>query len=276
MARTRQALEQADGYRAGLQADRQAAMGLLADAWQPSEANVPVWVRYAAQVLEHYQQRGVRRSATYVAAVLTTELDRLIPPEPVDVTRYAGTTRGGVPLVQALGETVDRVRRQARAAGAQEADASRSALLAAQRTASYEVLAAPDRSLTDLIAADPRVRGWRRIARPGACGACLAAADGRIRPADEEIERHPHCQCVQEIVVRGVPDHYQPPTGRQIFNGLTKAEQDALFHGRGGAEKAELIRSGQVPLSALITRAPRGPDRPDVISETPLAALSQR
>lgn len=277
MAATEQALRHAEAYRAQLLQYRQTALSLLADSWPPASASqLGQWVQYSARVLEHYQGLGARLASNYIAAVESAELRQAIAAAPVNLADYAGTTRGGIPLQAAIATTVDRTTRAAQAAGYEQRDVTRMALQAAQRNVAYELLATPDEALTDLMGADGRIRGWRRIARPGACGACLAAANGQIRPAGEEIERHPHCQCIQELIVAGVQDRFRPPTGQELFDGLTPAAQDALFYGRGGAAKADLIRSGDVPLSALITRAPRGPDRPDVITETPLAALTQR
>lgn len=45
--------------------------------------------------------------------------------------------------------------------------------------------------------ADPQARGWVRIARPGACGFCLALADrgGVYTETSVEFKSHDHCLC---------------------------------------------------------------------------------
>lgn len=111
------------------------------------------------------------------------------------------------------------------------------------------------------IASDPRALGWRRVSRDGCCGACLALADGRIHPIREALAGHPFCRCIMEIVLRGINDGaWGRPTGLQRWAAMSEAEQDALFHGSGGAAKADLIRSGHVTLADLAAWQPRDPN----------------
>ena len=122
------------------------------------------------------------------------------------------------------------------------------------------------------MASEDRVKGWRRVIGGNPCGACLAEADGRTHDPTDPFRRHSHCRCVREPVVRGVPDRYRRPTGREHFDALTPEGQAALFHGRGGEEKAALIRSGAVPLEALVKREPQVVT-PDQFTEAPLGDL---
>ncbi|MCK9250358.1 MAG: hypothetical protein M0P31_15465 [Solirubrobacteraceae bacterium] len=92
--------------------------------------------------------------------------------------------------------------------------------------------------------------GWVRKAEATACGACLALADGRVRPPSmRSFPKHTRCRC---IAVPVGPDGERPPTGREVFDGLTVEEQNALFDHRGGAAKAELLRNGDLELSDLV------------------------
>jgi hypothetical protein len=79
---------------------------------------------------------------------------------------------------------------------------------------------------------------------------------------------HDHCKCTSEPIVRDIPDRYPRKDGQQIFDAMTPTEQDTLL----GGEKAQLIRSGQVPLAALIEVSPMRAI-PDQITEAPLEAL---
>lgn len=112
----------------------------------------------------------------------------------------------------------------------------------------------------------PDIRGYRRIASPGGCGACLAMATGAVLPASQAFLDHPHCRCTIEPVVSGAP-LIDRPTGEDYFNGLTDLEQDRLF----GHEKAALIRSGDIQFADLIYRPRRGPRH--LITERPLHLL---
>ncbi len=116
--------------------------------------------------------------------------------------------------------------------------------------------------------------GWVRKAEATACGACLALADGRVRnAADRGFPKHTRCRC---IAVPVGPYGEQPPTGREQFDALSRAEQDALFEHRGGAEKAEMLRSGSVNLDdLLLVDEDRAAVTDYIVGETPLANLRQ-
>lgn len=114
------------------------------------------------------------------------------------------------------------------------------------------------------MAAAPEVIGWRRVARAGCCGACLALADGRMIPLDVPLDGHPHCHCVAEPVIKGVNDRrWGRQTGQQRWEAMSPAEQDEMFHGHGGAAKADVIRSGDASLDDLVAWAPRDPEQPN-------------
>lgn len=113
--------------------------------------------------------------------------------------------------------------------------------------------------------------GWVRECEKTACGACLALADGTIHPyTDRRFYRHTRCRCKP----RPARGRKLPLTGRQIFDSKTRAEQDHLFHGRGGARKAHLLRTGAIELTDLVQIAADRAEWTDyVVSETPLEGL---
>jgi hypothetical protein len=141
-------------------------------------------------------------------------------------------------------------------------------LARASRTVSVEAMAAPRTALDRAMDAHPRVRAKRRVTSLNACLACLAAADGEARSIGNRLRVHPHCRCTDEPVLRGVRERVHRPTGRDLFDALTPAQQNARY----GAEKAELIRSDQVPFDALVHPQPMA-TVPDEITEAPLSAL---
>lgn len=129
-----------------------------------------------------------------------------------------------------------------------------------------------DQSLTDAwrdglqaaIVSDPAIIGWRRVARPGCCGACLALANGRIMAPTDPLWEHPFGRCFQEPVIHGVNDRvWGRPMHQQRWDAMTADEQNEMFAGHGGAAKADLIRSGDVTLDDLIAWQPRDPNEPN-------------
>jgi hypothetical protein len=56
------------------------------------------------------------------------------------------------------------------------------------------------------------------------------------------------------------------PTGTEIFNSKTPAEQDAML----GPKAAEAVRAGEVGLDQLVERSPLDSDQPDFITQKPL------
>lgn len=121
----------------------------------------------------------------------------------------------------------------------------------------------------------PAVVGWRRIASPDACAACLALMDGSVHPIAEQMVVHTRDRCLAEPAVVGVNDRqWTHPTGEQIFKAKDRADQDALFAGRGGHDKAQLIRDGHIAFSDLARVATdRLGHTPIALSETPLSDL---
>ena len=64
------------------------------------------------------------------------------------------------------------------------------------------VLEPPRLTIVQSTAADPRARGWERVARPGACDFCvLLTKRGAVyTEATAKFESHGHCHCVSAPV----------------------------------------------------------------------------
>jgi hypothetical protein len=82
-----------------------------------------------------------------------------------------------------------------------------------------------------------------------------------------------NCSCTAEPVVGNVEQGSSRPSGSEIFDGMDKAQQDALFAGRGGADKADLIRSGSATLADLVSRT-ESPAWGMTVYEKPLKQLN--
>jgi hypothetical protein len=271
-----QGLQLTDTYRAQLLDLRQrttalAAHGFLALPLSALDQGYGLWLRQTVGAVEEAKREGVAASDAYLARFVAAELATDPRPRRLDAEPYMGT-EDGRSLAAALLPPLFTVKAALRAG---RSDALRIGMVRATRIVGEEVLAAPRRALGDLMRADSRVRGWKRAIGANPCGACLALADGTTLDPGERLRRHGHCRCVAEPVVRGVPERYRRPTGREHFDSLPRDAQAALFHGRGGEEKADLIRTGAVPLSALVTRN-RQAVAPDHFTETPMGALRDR
>lgn len=213
------------------------------------------------------QRTGVALSAAYLGAYVASEHGnaRVTPSNlPLDAV---GLAAHGAPLAKAI------VSPLIGAKGAIRAGTPPNVALAkgrerAVRLAQSATLAAPRQALHEGIRADDRIIGWRRVTA-GGCGACLAAATGAIHKDREVLTVHSHCRCTAEPVVRDADDRVQRPTGFQMFNALSHAQQDELL----GQEKAQLVRSGTVPFERLIS-TDRMTEGPDQLVEAPLKALA--
>lgn len=278
MPRSQQSLAVTDAYRRQLVATRQRTLVVLAGAWravqlEDLERSHAEFTRTAAAAVGFAKQQAATLSDSYVAAFRSSELQRRVSPTGADTERFAQQARDGRPLTEALSVGAIAVK-LGLMNGLQPEKALTAGMLRVQRLSAAEVSAAGRESLSELVQSEDDVVGWRRATSGAPCGACLAAATGAVRADDDVPEAHDYCQCVAEPVVRNVPDRVARPTGQELFDAMTAAQQDALFAGRGGSEKADLLRSGDIQLSDLVERNPMS-EVPDQITEKPLAALAK-
>jgi hypothetical protein len=266
----RDSLRITDTYRQRLLALRDHAASVARGAWsrldpEDLDATHAAWVATTATTTEAIQHAGLQLTAGYLAAFLTSELQRRTAPPAIDPARYAGRSRDGRPLADTLGGTLISVK-AALADGTPVSEALAASGVRATRLVSSETIAAPRAALSDEIHADSRIRGWRRVTS-GGCGACLAAAS-ETHGDDEPLPVHDGCRCTAEPIVADTPDRYPRPTGRQLLDRRTDEEQDALL----GADKAQLLRTGEIDLHELLSHSPMTAID-DQITETPLKDL---
>lgn len=278
MPRTQQSLRLTDAYQSRLFELRRRGVLNASNTWRlisitDLDSTFQQWLDVVVGVLTVLQRRGVEMTDAYLAAYLASELDQAVPPAGIDPGEFAGRDDFDRSLSRALLPSLYTIKR-ARAHQREPDEALQLGLGRASRTISVALAGAPRRAFNALIEDDERVVGWRRLTTRDPCGACLALATGEVLRPDVSLRRHPHCRCVAEAVVAGVQEVVFRPTGEQIFTAMAPADQDALFHGRGGAEKAALLRSGEVQLQDLITQERSALGGPPVVSETPLSALT--
>jgi hypothetical protein len=276
MPATERALRVTDAYRAQLLTLRARALRATSATWSTVtlddlDGSFAAWRQAMTTLLGAGQLQGIRLSDAYLAAFLAAELGRPEPVQHTDAPALIGRGQDGRPLAAVLTPPLFTIRAAlGRGRGAEPA--LRAGLSRATLAIDVEILAAPRTALRQGMTREERIIGYRRVTSGNACGACLGAATGAIHPSATALKVHGHCRCTKEPVVRGVRERHRRPTGRQIFDGKTRAEQDAMFAGRGGAEKAELIRSRRIGLEELVHPQPMA-TVPDLITEAPLSAL---
>lgn len=258
-----------DLYRARLLTLRERAEGVAADGWREVsladfEPSFTDWLGKTATAVTDAQVRGVRLTAAYLTAFLSSELGRRVPTVTLDARAYAGTARDGRPLAEAY-DTARIAVLVALKEGKSNDEALAAGSVRALRAVELDVMQTARQSLQDAQRDHPLVVGYNR-AVSGTCGACVAASDGEYSDTDD-FESHPGCQCVPEPRVRGVSDTAPRLLGAQLFASMSKAEQDDAL----GEEAAELVRNG-LPLRELIKRN-RMATEPSFITQKPVRAL---
>lgn len=257
MPSSRQGVALTDAYRVRLLESRQETVFALARSWQtidPADvrSGFPTWLATAVPLVEGAKRRNVDLADSYLAAYLTAELQTDVPRRNPDVEPYLDTADGRS-TERTLSPVLFTIL-TGLASGWSAQRALQSGLARATRAAGDSLIEAPRRALGDLVMADDRISGERRVTSGNPCGACLADAGQKVAKGSE-YRVHTSCRCTWEAVVRGRSERFRRPTGQEIFDAMSTAEQDNLFRGRGGVEKAELIRSGAVPLEALGKRS---------------------
>lgn len=237
------------------------------------ELGFSLWLDRVTLLLTAAQETLAQLSDAYVAAFVAAELSEPYEPVGVDPAAYAGKTIDERPVGDVLAPALFTVKRFL-AAGKTFDEASAAGRARALRNVEVEASGAARGALDEAIEREPRVKGWRRVTSRRPCGACLASASGVVHKPRERLSSHPHCSCTKEPVVDGVRETIRRPTGRELFDRMAPAQQDGLFAGRGGKDKAELVRSGAVDLDDLVSHERQVLDgRPAIITETPLARL---
>jgi hypothetical protein len=134
-----------------------------------------------------------------LGAYLRSESGRGTVPA-IDSRRYAGLSRDGRPLTEALQSPIIGVLSSLKR-GDPPDKALALGLVRARRSASFEAVQTPREALLDAIEDNPRVEGFQRQVA-GTCAACMALS------GEPNMEVHPGCQCmpVPRVTPRAVAD----------------------------------------------------------------------
>ncbi|MCA1570316.1 MAG: hypothetical protein LC798_08370, partial [Chloroflexi bacterium] len=198
------------------------------------------------------------------------EAQRAYRPAPA-ADGIAGTARDGAPLETALSGAVGATwmalkqgRSTPEAVGLGRLFVGRLAGRAVSDAAEREVTHQADRSRGLL-------KGWSWVVVGDTCAACLAQATNSVRPYPVDARRHNGCDCLAAPALIGTQELVARPTGRELFMAMSREQQVAIFK-NAGAEKAELIRSGQASLTDFVSTDTTAAGR--VITEAPLVAVA--
>lgn len=261
-------------HRARIQAIARRTAALVADRYDRIDpdnlaAGFRVFVPVAAELIAAGQRDAQAATAGFYGAYTTAELGTARP-TPTPRSGIAGTTVDGRPIRAPLAAVVPATYLAIKT-GRPLLQALGFGRYAAIRIAGSEASDAAWRELLADIQGDPAAAGWTWVSSGRSCGACLAQADNRTRPATQRMGRHAGCDCTAAPVLAGAPDRARRPTGREAFDRMTPAEQAATFKA-GGAAKAAAIRDGRIGLEDLV-RVEQHADWRATITEASLADL---
>jgi hypothetical protein len=257
-----------DAYRTRILAIRTRLERDAERRWPGIEDDFQPWLAATAAAVAGAQREAIRATSGYLSAYLTSELGSRATPPPLQADRYVGFSRDGRPLTESLESPLIGVRADL-AKGLAPARALSEGLNRAVRMVGVDLDHAHRTALTDGMAADERIEGWQRGTQ-GTCGACAGdiAVEVTVNLPSVPLRIHPSCQCVTVPVVIGVPNRFPLPTGQQIFDGKTKAEQDEML----GPEVAEQVRAGDASLADLVQESPLNSDQDPFITQAPVGA----
>lgn len=147
------------------------------------------FVVLAAAEIDRANARAVTAADAAVAAVLTAQLRRPVPPVGFPVATGQPRLREAVRTVLAdpvdYPQTVD------------ELAESRAVRLG--RLARAEPAGAAQNAVHEVMQRQP-VQGWRRAVNAGACPLCRRWADGKVRRPTVRMARHIGCSCIQQPI----------------------------------------------------------------------------
>ena len=269
MAANQRSLRITDAYQARLKQVAARVSDLTAARWDlaPSDfdGSYSAWRQVAVEAVSRAQRENLRLTNGYLAAFVASETGRRIRPPVIDSEKYVGKSRDGRDLSEAWDSTVIKAK-VAISKGKTVEEASDIAKAAAQQLVSLDTWHGARGPLSEGMTIMVQVTGFVRVPSGESCGACLAAADGTVFATDDIFQIHAECDCVAEPEVEDVPQTVQRPTGAEMFNELTPAEQAA----RVGDGAAEAIQKGRITLSDLLGHSPMV-NEPDWITQRPLA-----
>lgn len=208
-------------------AARTAAVWPLLDLSAPS-----AWLDAATLVVEAQAVESARYADAYVRAFRAAELGEVDASFEVAAMRPIDPAR----VRTSLAVTGPIEAKKMLAAGRVLADAMARASAASAGAAQRHALSAGRQVLMDTAAADPRARGWSRVASAQACAFCLMLASRGPDYTSEgaaSFQAHDSCGCTVEPHYRGDGMNPQARRAREMWDtatrGVPSGQQLAAF-----------------------------------------------
>lgn len=254
-----------NSYRARLIGIRERLERLAKQRWPSIEAlDSTDWPDRMAAAVTQAQTEAVRATSGYLTAYLSSELGKRTSGPTLESRSYAGKSRDGRALADALRSPLIGVR-AALAVGKTAPEALQYGLDRGVRMVGVDFDHSYRSALLDAIDDDERFDGWRRVTT-GTCGACAAKAGSLSHGLMFQV--HPNCNCVSQPVVKGLAETVAVPTGTEIFASKSEEEQDEML----GPEAAAKVRAGEIELSELVEESHLETGE-NFITQRPVAAL---
>lgn len=262
-------LELEESYRRSLQRLSRRVSALLLDRFRRVDADdikasLAEFIPVAAVMIGLGQEQAITLARAYLGSFVQAEVGDT--PELVE-PRAAGVTFDGRSLEEGLNATPAKVLLAIKM-GRPVRDALAFGAFSVTRFATTEVVDASRHELQQQMESSEQIEGWRWNAAGSACGFCAAKDDGAIYRPTSVLIGHAGCSCVQEIVVRDVEETIIRPTGKEVFESMSKEQQNQRF----GEPKAELLRSGRITFDDLVKVERHEEWRPSG-TEAPLKSL---
>lgn len=221
------------------------------DRWPTIDDDFDPWLAATAAATAGAQRDAIRATSGFLAAYLTSELGRRVQPPPLEADRYVGLARDGRPLTRSLNAPLIGLR-AGLSAGLPAEEVLRAGLPRAVRQVGVDFDHSHRQALLDGMEADKRIEGWQRAVR-GTCGACVGdiAIEVSVNLPSVPLLVHPYCQCVTVPVVTGTRNLVPLPTGQQLFERMSRQEQDDAL----GPGPAEQVRNGETSLADLVAES---------------------
>ena len=203
----------------------------------------------AASIIETSQTLAQHATHDFLSSLVWLESGRAWSPEAPDVT-IPGTTIDGRAIQSALASVPPAVLTSIKQ-GRSMPFALRRGMHVAARMAATETADAARRETDHQLVAFPNLfAGWQWVAR-GTCAACMAMMNNATLPAGP-LNAHPGCTCIKSVKLADIQESAIRTTGREKWDALSPAEQEAVFK-NAGAAKARMLREGRISLNDLVT-----------------------
>lgn len=184
------------------------------------------------------QLRSASLPGPYLARVLRSAGLRPDPVAAVSPAAFAGRSASGFSLTGPVDLAPIRTK-QSLLAGRTLADALAAGLAHLTMIAATEVADAGKGSAEAAARLEPQIVGYERYVNLPSCSRCIILA-GRVYRYSEGFLRHPKCDCAHRLLTSREARDGTEVEPSELFQSLTRAEQDRVFT----ADGARAIRAG--------------------------------